>query len=238
MLLVRRALLATAALLAAPAERSAGITVPERPPSLAPLLYGQAPLEPQPYAQQVADAMPLKTMRGVWSVRERYDGSATRAATANITFRGPVSSPNKGEVLWVSTDGAEEQRQARGLYLLRPDGFGRDASGKGIIIMKASWKLKRAEGPYIYSARIEVPRVGADGLPEAKITEGSIELLVDKVSGRTRRLGSFEAELSSPLDEADAKMTGYDPAERAAVSIQPRMDERLVNQPAAAVGGF
>lgn len=168
---------------------------PARAVGAADLLYGRPALQPQSYRQQLADAIPLKTMRGVWSVRETFlDGAEPVSGTA--TFTGQLDNDGAGEVLWAGAAG-----QARGRWLLKPDGFGRDADGKGIIQTKAAWKLRRAGGgsALIYSGRVLVPsRTGRR--PDAVILDGCIDELVDKRSGATRKVGDFEASLLQLLE--------------------------------------
>eukprot|EP00962_Isochrysis_galbana_P004984 scaffold1371_cov122-Isochrysis_galbana.AAC.9 len=50
-----------------------------------------------PGITQLGDAILLKSMRGVWVLRE-YSADGTLAATGSLTFRGADSSPDKGQV--------------------------------------------------------------------------------------------------------------------------------------------
>jgi hypothetical protein len=46
---------------------------------------------------QVQDAMPLKTMRGVWRFNEQREG---KTCTGRLLFEGKLDEPNRGEVFY------------------------------------------------------------------------------------------------------------------------------------------
>jgi hypothetical protein len=103
-----------------------------------------------PGISQLGDAILLKSMRGVWELRE-YAADGTLAATGTLTFRGADSSPDKGQVklclcfrlllrrclltihpavcshsaLRSQVAYAGEAAGGRGPWILKSDGFGR-----------------------------------------------------------------------------------------------------------------
>eukprot|EP00965_Chrysotila_dentata_P172819 5702758-Pleurochrysis_carterae.AAC.1 len=153
-------------------------------------------LQPQFYADQLSDAIPLKTMRGVWRLREfRNNGDRL---TGMLTCTGSVENPNKGELFYESGD---QSSTAKGVWLLKPNGFGRDLSGKGIIELNARWKLRRPDGAYVYSGRVRVPSF-TGRRPDATI-EGNVLKLEGKDGRSERKVGEFEADLQRLLTASD-----------------------------------
>ena len=195
---------------------------PSAPRDAADMLYGRAPLEPASFQQQVSDAQPLKHMRGRWRVRERLDD--TGSAEGLLTFTGQLDRPEQGEVVLSGAAAA-----ARGRWLLKPDGFGRDAEGRGIIQVKAAWKMRRGDRSYIYSGRVVVPSF-TGARPDASIVEGCIDELVDKRSGRTRKVGDFQAELLQllELDARDGRGLVVDVAPPQSFTLEPAASTREV----------
>jgi hypothetical protein len=171
-------------------------------------LYSPPAPERQSFSQQVADAITIKSMRGVWSVRE-YDQSSKLIATGTLTFRGADSSPDKGTVVYIG-----EAASGRGPWLLKADGFGRNPMGPGgVIEQKALWKLRRPAtsaglfaGTFTYEGRVKVPSY-TSWRPDATV-EGPIVELVNggnTKGGYERRVGRYEATLLRLLTEEEEK---------------------------------
>ena len=171
-------------------------------------LYSPPAPERQSFSQQVADAITIKSMRGVWSVRE-YDQSSKLIATGTLTFRGADSSPDKGTVMYKG-----DAAPGRGPWLLKADGFGRNPMGPGgVIEQKALWKLRRPAGngsifagTHTYEGRVTVPSY-TGSRPDATV-EGPIVELVNggnTKGGYERRVGRYEATLLRLLTEEEEK---------------------------------
>eukprot|EP00961_Rhodomonas_salina_P016010 215400-Rhodomonas_salina.2 len=79
-------------------------------------------LQPQSYYQQLRDAMPLKTMRGIWKYKEVKDG---KVCDGTLTFRGQLDNPNRGDVVF---DGGSNScyspippvKAIKGKWLMKP----------------------------------------------------------------------------------------------------------------------
>lgn len=155
-------------------------------------LYSAAPPEIQTYSQQLGDAILVKSMRGVWRIRE-YGPDGTLTASGTLTFRGADSSPDKGQVVYTG-----EASSGRGPWILKPDGFGRSPTGKGgIIEQKALWKLRRgAQGTLVYAGRVSVSNFVGDR-PDAVVRGPVVQLINGGIpKGDTEKtVGRFEAEL-------------------------------------------
>jgi hypothetical protein len=202
-----------------PYSRSSAIEVPVRSEQemLERQLYSPAPPTTQSYGQQLSDAIPIKSMRGVWSVREKFDGRP--AYFGILTFRGPTTATteDKGQVVY-----SGEATEGLGPWIIKSDGFGRDPENKGgIIEMKALWKLRRrpidgggggVAGTYTYSGRIKVNRraENRDRLPDASIEGDIIELINGgkPKGGSERKVGTFNAVLERQLTTAEDEASG------------------------------
>ena len=179
------AALLSASLLSPPLRRVASALEPRQ--ALEPLL-------PQSARQQISDAIPLKSMRGVWRLREtRGDGGPRLEGKLMFTGAADLvtdSTNRNGAVVYTPADGGAS---ASGVWVLKTAGFGRDAMGRGVVEVKAAWKLRRDGGKYVYSGRVRVP------YEYMAFCEGDVKLL-GGADGRDERLvGGFEAELLRPL---------------------------------------
>ena len=152
--LTRRAAsaLITAALCKAPPAPA--IEIPERTEQqrLEQSLYAAPAPVVQSFRQQVSDAISIRSMRGVWSLREISSSGSVKTGT--MTFRGAVTE-DKGSVSYTG-----DAVSGRGPWIIKPDGFGRNPNAKGgMIEQKAIWKLRRSGeggGTYTYAGRIDV----------------------------------------------------------------------------------
>ena len=85
-------------------------------------------MQPQYYLQQVQDAMPLKTMRGVWRFKEKREG---RTCTGRLTFQGKLDEPNRGDVVYENLEGGAAMcysptppaKAVKGKWLMKPAKF-------------------------------------------------------------------------------------------------------------------
>ncbi len=169
-------------------------------------LYSPPSPERLSFSQQVSDAITIKSMRGVWAMRE-YDKSNLLIASGTLTFRGSDSTPDKGTVVYEG-----EAASGRGPWLLKADGFGRNQMGKGgVIEQKALWKLRRPaasggtfSGTFTYEGRVNVPSY--TGLRPDATVEGPIVELINggkPKGGSERRVGRYEASLLRLLTDED-----------------------------------
>jgi hypothetical protein len=69
---------------------------------------------PKSYAEQVRDAIPIKTIRGRWRVRESKAGEKS-ICKGELEFKGFVEEPNKGTVIYKGCG-----REGKGRWLLKP----------------------------------------------------------------------------------------------------------------------
>ena len=183
------------------------------------------------YQQQVADAITIQSMKGVWSMREKFTSPSRVTRSGMMTFRG-AQFEEKGTVTY-----AGDASMGRGPWIIKGDGFGRSPSGKvgGAIERKALWKLRRgAEGTFTYAGRINVLSYGRDGLPDATI-EGDIVQLFNggkPKGGREKMVGTFRAKLErrlTPVEEeaaADSAAAGGQPEQLSLVT--PVLPERVL----------
>lgn len=160
----------------------------------------QPPPESKSYSQQLSDAQPIKTMRGVWHLQE-YNLEGKLVSDGTLTFRGSDSEPERGQVTYEGNAGA-----GRGPWILKADGFGRSQTGVGgIIEKKALWKLRRGtEGTFTYAGRINVPSFTGTR-PDATI-EGPVVQLINggkPKGGSEKKVGRFEANLERFLVAAE-----------------------------------
>ncbi|KAG5188294.1 hypothetical protein JKP88DRAFT_206701 [Tribonema minus] len=156
-----------------------------------------AALEPLPppksYTQQIVDAIPIKTIRGVWRIREIREGESL--CKGKLTFKGFVDEPGKGTVEYVSSDG---EREGKGYWLLKP---GSITAGK--ILFSARWKVtyKGGGGSFLYRGDVvldstETLHAAGNPHPDAHI-RGEV---LKPFKGRTgslqeKHIGEFEADL-------------------------------------------
>ena len=182
-------------------------TVPTPPPPAAfaqdvsDLLYGSPQPSVQNFQQQISDAISIKTMRGVWTLRETFSSSLSTSSspvTGSVTFRGALTE-GKGTCTY---EGGGPS--GRGPWIIKSDGFGRLPTGKGgMIEQKALWKLRRgSEGTFQYSGRVRVVGYAVDGFPDASI-EGDLIQLINggkPKGGSERKVGTFYAKLERPLN--------------------------------------
>lgn len=184
-------------------------------------LYAPLP-EVQRQGSQVRDAIRIKTMRGVWQLREYpKDGGAGKFTEGNVTFQGSTLEA-RGRAVY-----AGEAAAGRGPWIIKSDGFGPNPEGAGgIIEQKALWKLRRGEaGTFTYAGRVAVPSF-TGSRPNAFIS-GDVIQLIDggrPKGGSERAVGRFEAKLLRLLTAEDEGEGGT----FAAVEIVPVLDEQLV----------
>jgi hypothetical protein len=210
------------ALLPAKPHKALAIEVQQRSEQerLARQLYAPLPAV-QAYTQQISDAISIKSLRGVWSLRE------TRGAlkeTGELVFRGSAME-ERGRVTY-----AGQAASGSGPWIIKADGFGRSPTGDGgVIEQKALWKLRRgAGGQFQYAGRVNVAG-RTNGLPDATI-EGDIIELVDggkPKGGSERKVGQFRARLERMLtaeEESAASESG--PVEAVRVTCVASTDVR------------
>ena len=102
-------------------------------------LYGGGAPEVKRQTQQVSDAIRIKTMRGVWQLRE-YPKGGGAATQGTVTFQGSTLEA-RGRAVYEG-----EAPSGRGPWIIKSDGFGRNPEGTGgIIEQKALWKLRRGD---------------------------------------------------------------------------------------------
>ena len=230
---VATSFVAAALSLIAPNGRSSAFEVPGRTDQQ--FLEQQLYSAPKPtvvnYQQQVADAITIQSMKGVWSMSEKFTSPSRVDRDGLMTFRG-AEFEEKGTVTY---SGAAAN--GRGPWIIKADGFGRSPSGKvgGAIERKALWKLRRgAEGTFTYAGRINVLSYGSDGLPNAFV-QGEIVQLFNggkPKGGREETVGTFRAKLErrlTPAEEeanADSAAAGGQP--EALSLITPVVPERVI----------
>lgn len=225
----RRALLiAGAALWSAPQTPPAhGVTIPERSElqRIQQQLYSPLP-EMKTYQQQISDAIRIKSMRGVWELRETDSGG--KARVGRLVFRG-AETEQRGRVTYEG-----DAARGRGPWILKSDGFGSNPTGTGgIIEQKALWKLRRGdEGTFTYTSRVNVPSYTGN-MPDA-IMSGQVVQLINggKPKGGTEKVvGKFEASLQRLLTadderaEVNSEASGGAPE---AIELKPVYDDALV----------
>ena len=200
------ALLSTCCSLVSDRHAAAALEVQQRSPEeqLQRSLYASPPPQIQNYAQQLSDAQPFKTMRGVWRLRE-FNNQGNEIRTGTLTFRGAGGDvAEKGSVVYEGD--ASGSAQGRGPWVLKADGFGRSQTGVGgIIEKKALWKLRRAgEGTFTFAGRVNVPSFSG-ARPDAKIKGDIVQLINggNTKGGSEKQVGRFEAELVALLTAAD-----------------------------------
>lgn len=167
-------------------------------------------MQPQYYLQQVQDAMPLKTMRGVWRFKEKREG---RTCTGRLTFQGKLDEPNRGDVVYENLEGGAAMcysptppaKAVKGKWLMKPAKFESKETGSGTtmgtIQFNARWKLRTAQGTFIYRGDISAdPIKGSGNVPDAVIKG---EILKDKGNENYKRVGSFEGDLKEFLPAPD-----------------------------------
>ena len=162
-------------------------------------LYGGGAPEVKRQTQQVSDAIRIKTMRGVWQLRE-YPKDSGAATHGTVTFQGSTLEA-RGRAVYEG-----EAPSGRGPWIIKSDGFGRNPEGTGgIIEQKALWKLRRGDaGTFTYAGRVAVPSFTGDR-PDAFIS-GDIIQLIDggrPKGGSERVVGRFEATLLRLLTSED-----------------------------------
>jgi len=224
--------IATRALLAAALSQNAFLPLPanalkvaERSEEerLAISLYGNGQPDVQSFTAQVSDAISIRTMRGVWTLKESYTAGST--TTGRLIFRG-ADAADRGTVAYEG-DGAN----GRGPWIIKSDGFGRSPRGQGgIIEQKGLWKLRRGSaGTFAYAGRINV---GAS--PLDAVIKGDIVQLINggkPKGGSEKKVGKFEATLERKLN-ADEETAATDSAESGGavqtLQVTSVMDSRLV----------
>ena len=190
------------------------------------LLYGTQAPNMQSQQQQIGDAISIKTMRGVWSLRETYLDKSRPASEGQVTFvgalyegKGVLSYAGQAEQQQQGGGPQQERRQqsGRGPWIIKSDGFGRSPAGRkgGMIEQKALFKIRKAGvGTFTYAGRINV--VAYDeltGFPDASIDGDLVQLINGgkPKGGSERKVGSFHAELLRPLT-ADEEQASTDSA--------------------------
>eukprot|EP00802_Teleaulax_amphioxeia_P020573 Tamp_20865.p1 GENE.Tamp_20865~~Tamp_20865.p1 ORF type:complete len:273 (-),score=44.31 Tamp_20865:356-1099(-) len=164
-------------------------------------------MQPQFYLQQVQDAMPLKTMRGVWRYKEQREG---QTCAGRLVFEGKLDEPNRGDVLFENLDGGScyapipsaegKTRAIKGKWLMKPAKFERKGD-IGTIQFNARWKLRTAQGTYIFRGDISAdPIKGSGAVPDASIRG---EILKEKGSENYKKVGSFQGDLREFLSSGD-----------------------------------
>ena len=160
-------------------------------------LYGTGAPEMQSYQQQINDAVSIRTMRGVWQLRE-FPMAGGSPTVGTLTFRG-AGTEAKGTVAYA---GLPDAPNGRGPWVIKPDGFGRSPRGAGgVIEQKALWKLRRAGSSYTYAGRINV---GANPM-DARVQGDVIQLINGgkPKGGSEKKVGTFDASLQRLLTQEE-----------------------------------
>lgn len=149
------------------------------------------PVRPQSYLEQIEEAMPVKTIRGVWRIREYRDGQPL--CLGRVTFRGFVDQP-KGTVSYAGCNDSK----GRGRWLLKPARI-----ENGTIRFSARWKINFADSEDSLIYRGDVQPGGNFAKAEATITSGEILKPVKGLTGNLteKRVGVFEADLVQRIDD-------------------------------------
>ena len=161
-------------------------------------LFDEAP-EPTTLGEQMRSAIPIKTVRGTWRLREsgyaRAPAYYPKKARGVLTFRGFVDQPNRGIVEYTDGDGAT----AKGRWVIKP---------YRITRLVAEWNLRfdggapsRAGERHQYRGFVSVDRSFGGERPDAQIV-GDVVDLEDSKYGlrRETRIGTFEADLIELFD--------------------------------------
>lgn len=228
-------LLAGAALWSTPLSPAHGVTIPERSElqRIQQQLYAPLP-EMKSYQQQISDAIRIKSMRGVWELRETESSGKVREG--RLVFRG-AETEQRGRVTYEG-----DAAPGRGPWILKSDGFGSNPTGRGgVIESKALWKLRRGdEGTFTYTSRVNVPSFTGNK-PDA-IMSGQIVQLINggkPKGGSEKVVGKFEASLQRLLTDDDERASVDSEASGGApeaIELKPVYDDALVyrQQPSSA----
>lgn len=166
--------------------------------SIGGITKAQAALDPivsQTYMEQVRDAIPVKTIRGVWRIREYRDKSTGTLCKGRLKMRGFVEEPNKGTLEYMGCNDSK----GKGNWLLKP---ARIANGQ--IRFSARWKVRFSDGESLIY-RGDVLAGGNYAKATASIVDGDILQPFTGITGNLseRKIGSFEADLIEVSDDQE-----------------------------------
>ncbi|CAM9517438.1 unnamed protein product, partial [Discosporangium mesarthrocarpum] len=150
-------------------------------------------LEPQFYGDQLRMATPVRSVRGLWRVREARRGG--KVCKGRLIFRG-FEGELKGAVEYMGCDG----RQGKGRWILKPG-----AITGGRINLSARWKINFPDG----TAMLYRGDVTMDDTQDTPLSVPNAHIhgeLLEPVTGRSgtlteRLVGDFEADLLEPPDD-------------------------------------
>jgi len=162
-------------------------------------------MQPKFYLQQVQEAMPLKTMRGIWRFKEIRE---RQSCTGKLVFEGKLDEPNRGDVIFLGTENLGTSsvcytprppaQSVKGKWLMKPAKF-EQKGDIGTIQFNARWKLRTEQGTFIFRGDISAdPIEGTGAVPEA-IIKG--EILKERGNERYEKVGSFEGQLKEFLSD-------------------------------------
>jgi hypothetical protein len=162
-------------------------------------------MQPKFYLQQVQEAMPLKTMRGIWRFKENRE---RQSCTGRLVFEGKLDEPNRGDVIFLGTENLGTSsvcftprppaKSVKGKWLMKPAKF-EQKGDIGTIQFNARWKLRTEQGTFIFRGDISAdPIEGTGAVPEA-IIKG--EILKERGNERYEKVGSFEGQLKEFLSD-------------------------------------
>ncbi|EKU22417.1 hypothetical protein NGA_0427600 [Nannochloropsis gaditana CCMP526] len=148
----------------------------------------------QSYIEQVRDAIPVKTIRGVWRIREYRDRDQP-LCKGRIKMRGFVEEPNKGTLEYTGCNDGK----GKGNWLLKP---ARIANGQ--IRFSARWKVRFSDGESLIY-RGDVLAGGNYAKASASITDGEILKPFTGITGNLseKKVGTFEADLIQVSDDEE-----------------------------------
>jgi hypothetical protein len=155
---------------------------------------------PKSYGQQMAESIPISTIRGTWRIREQLTEGPEKGhfCKGRLTFRGFVDDPGKGTVDYIGCSAGDSVGgpKGRGVWRLKP------APQSGQILFSARWKLAFGTGtePLLFrgdvsldsaedlrrGARRQDAHIRGDILKETKSAFGSLS---------EKTVGKFEADL-------------------------------------------
>lgn len=152
--------------------------------------------QPRSQAQQMSDAMALRTLQGTkWRLFLDIPNKSQQQSSLSLVFQGFANQPNKGIVQLTSSSSNDQPTTGR--WLSKPSEI-----RKGAVQLSARWKIKvPGEGSYIFKGFIRAaPTLSTGGSTvEAQMT-GTI------LSAETEEyVGKFRADLIS-IDVSDEEL--------------------------------
>ena len=166
--------------------------------------------EPTTLGEQMRSAIPIKTVRGTWKLRESASAGGAPPRRGVLTFRGFIDQPNRGVVEYVDSDGAT----AKGRWVVKPfritrlvaewnlrfDG-GAPADADALARAALGGAPSRAGERHQYRGFVSVDRSFGGERPDAQIV-GDVVDLESRTYGlqRETRIGTFEADLIELFD--------------------------------------